>query len=259
MNYLSKDTRKKRNKVILILFLVIFLFFYSEVKSIFFKVFEFVVYPLWKTETYLDNSTFNPFGFLVSKKKLLITKEQLEKDIFEAEMMLSDRNALLKENLELKHILGRVDNRDFILASVLSRPNKSTYDSLIIDLGIDSGIKNGSNVFAFGDIFIGKIDEVDKKTSRVKLFSSPKEKQEVMIGFNNIVAIATGKGAGNFEVEVPREAIVNIGDPVVAVGTNSSFFGSVEEIISEPINPFKTVLFKSAINIFELKWIQVEK
>jgi len=259
MNYLSKDTRKKRNKISLIIFLVVFIFFYSEIKNIFFNVFELVVYPLWKTETYLDNSVINPFGFLVSKKKLLIVNEQLKKDIFEAETILSDRSVLLKENLELKQILGRVDNRDFILASVLAKPNKSIYDSLIIDLGSDSGIKRGNDVFAFGNILIGKIDEVGKKTAKVKLFSSPKEKQEVMVGFSNIVVTATGKGAGNFEVEVPRDATVDIGDPVVAVGINNPFFGSVEEIISEPINPFKIVLFKSAVNIFELKWIQIEK
>ena len=259
MNYLSKDSRKKRNNFFLFLFLIVFLFFYSELKNVFFGVFEFISYPVWVSENYINEHTINPSGFLISKKTLLFANEQLKKDLNEAELMLSDRNALLKENLELKEIMGRTNNQNLILASVLAKPNISVYDTVIVDAGNNIDIKEGSKVFVLGNILIGEVEEVNNRTSKIKLFSSPKEKLEVMIGFGNIITVATGKGAGNFEMEVPRDVDVEVGDPVVSVGINSPTLGSVEEIISDPINPFKKVLFKSPVNLFEIKWVQILK
>ncbi|MBU1557916.1 hypothetical protein KKC45_03060 [Patescibacteria group bacterium] len=239
--------------------LVLVVFFYSNLIKSFSGLFQSVITPIWVAENKISENTANPLGFLSSKKDLIIKNEQLQEDIITAEMMLADRNLLLKENLELKEIMGRSDSSDFILASVLNKPNVSEYDSLIIDAGNSLGVKIGDKVTVLGDVIIGEIVEVGTKTSKVKLYSSSGEETETMVGLFNISATAVGKGGGNFEIKIPRGVEVEIGDPISSYGLNAPVFGSVEEIISSPADSFKILLFKSPINIFELKWVQILK
>lgn len=260
MNYHSKDNRGKKTKWFFAILLLVVLFFYSNVTGFLQKTLQVFIYPVWIAESYLDESAINPFGFLLSKKKLLIANEQLKKDITEAELMLGDRKVLLKENVELKEILGRRSNLEkIVLASILAKPNRSLYDTLIVDAGENLNIKKGDKVFALGNILIGVVDEVDKKTSKIKLFSSQQEKIDVMVGFYNVNAVAIGKGGGNFEIKLPRDTEVDMGGIVTMTGLNSPVLGSIEEIISDPADPFKTLLFKSPVNMFELKWVQILK
>ncbi len=257
MNYHSRDNKNKKTKWFFVVVLVVVMFFYSEVIGAFSGLFQSIISPIWVAENNLSATTINPLGFLVSKKQLLLSNEQLRKDVSEAEMMLADRNLLLKENLELKEIMGRVRVDDFVLASVLSKPNVSEYDTLIVDAGRDLNIKEGDKVLVLGDILVGEVAEVDKKTSKIKLHSSSKEEVEVMVGLFNVSATAVGKGGGNFEIKIPRGVDVEVGDPVASYGLNAPVFGSVEEIISTPADSFKTLLFKSPVNFFEIKWVQI--
>ena len=72
-----------------------------------------------------------------SKETLEGRNDELEKEVQELRLKLLSKDLLLKENKELKAILGRVSNQRAILATVLSRPNNSPYDTLIIDIGKD--------------------------------------------------------------------------------------------------------------------------
>lgn len=260
MSYRLKDNRGKKKKWFFVIFLLFLLFFYSNITNFLQKTLQVFIYPVWITENYLDENTINPFGFLASKKELLVFNEELKKDLVEAELMLVDRGVLLKENLELKEILGRSGNiENTVLVAILAKPNRSLYDTLIVDAGKNLDIKKGDKVFALGNVLIGVVDEVDEKTSKVKLFSSQQEKIDVTLGFYNINVIAVGKGGGNFEIRLPRDTEVDVGEIVTMSGFNSPVLGSIEEIISDPVDPFKTLLFKSPVNMFELKWVQILK
>ncbi|MDP3962278.1 MAG: rod shape-determining protein MreC, partial [bacterium] len=133
------------------------------------------------------------------------------------------------------------------------------YDVFILDIGDDKGLKKGDRVYARGDILIGEIAEVNGRTSKAKLYSSSGEKFGVLIGDKNIQATATGKGGGTFEIVLPHDTKIAVGDSVAVPDLTDSFFGNVEDVISEPTNPFSTVLFRQPINIYELKWLMVEK
>lgn len=253
----SRQSKKK--KFFWLILIVLVLFFYSKVIVFSQEVFKALAYPIWVAETTLDEKTLNPFGFLVSKKKLLLENEQLIQDINEAEMMLADRNLLLKENIELKEIMGRREDDNLILASVLSKPNNSLYDSFVIDAGKDFNLSIGDKVFAFGNILIGEISEVDGTTSKVKLYSSPGEQISVLVGLFNVEGTAVGRGAGNFEIILPRDTDIGLGEPVSIAGMRSSVLGSIEYVTENPIDSFKGFLFKSPVNLFELKWVQILK
>ena len=97
---------------------------------------------------------FQNFGIYFESKKLLNIENEnlkLEKNLNEAR--ISNYNTILDENIKLKEILGRIsENKKMIVAGILSRPNKSPYDTLIIDIGVKDGAYVGQNVFALGNI-----------------------------------------------------------------------------------------------------------
>jgi len=259
MNYHSRDKKKGKFKTFAILILVIILF-YSGIVKTFFGMFGFLFYPVWSIENNVSENYLNPFSFLEGKKQLLIENKILQEKNDKTNVLIANNSLLLKENVELKEILGRSKSPDdFVLASVLNSPNISEYDSLIIDAGKKTGIKKKDKVYAWGNILIGEVSEVSKKTSKIKLYSSSGEEIKVLIGLYNLKATALGKGAGNFQVKVPRGSYVRVGDSISSVGLNAPVFGFVEEIESDIRDSFKTIFFKSPINLFELKWVQIQK
>ena len=89
------------------------------------------------------------------------------------------------------------------------------------------------------------------------MYSSYGEKTLVLIGQNNVEKEAIGIGSGNFKVEMPREADVKEGDTIVIPSISPNIFGVVEKVQFKATDSFQNVLFKSPINILELKWVEV--
>ena len=136
-----------------------------------------------------------------------------------------------EENILLKELLGRQisDLDTAILAVVLTRPSVSLYDTFVIDIGEDFGVKDGDRVLVSGDIFIGTVDEVHGNTSIVKLFSSPGVFTPVFIGHENISVNAAGVGGGNFIAKLPRGVDVEKGYVVTMSDINTRVFAVIEE------------------------------
>lgn len=143
------------------------------------------------------------------------------------------------------------------VAGILSKPNKSPYDTLVIDAGENENIEVGNLVFALGNIPIGKVAEVYGDTAKVTLFSSAREKTEVVLSGQNAFVEIIGRGGGNFEMTLPRDFIVEAGREVVLPGINPYVVARVVTIISDPRDAFSKALLVSPVNIFELKFVEV--
>ena len=146
-----------------------------------------------------------------------------------------------------------------ILYSILSKPDQSPYDTLIIDAGETEDIKTGSLVFALGDIPIGRIQEVYEQSSKAVLFSSPKEKTEVVISGTDIFMQISGRGGGNFEMVVSRDLELLRGTAVLLRGIEPYLVANVVAISTDPRDALKRAILTSPVNIQELKFVQVEK
>lgn len=169
---------------------------------------------------------------------------------------------LQNENTQLKSLLGRPDaenQKHRMLAYILKKPPFSAYDIFIIDLGSNNGIKVKDKVYALGDVLVGEIIEVEGMSSKVKLYSSSGEKYEVLIGNRAIQVSALGKGGGNFEAILPREVGINEGEIVTVPNISSSVFGVVQKVIVDPARYLSTILFSQPVNLYEQKWLLVEK
>jgi cell shape-determining protein MreC len=253
------NNRNKSRKFFWFILVILIIFAYPKISGLFSGLFQSTASPFLEKQKKVEESTPNFFGFFSSKNKLLSENDELKRKLEDTQMVLTDRNLLLKENLELKEIMGRLVTNDMVLASVLAKPNASLYDTAIIDAGNNLKIKVGDKVFVSGNILVGEIVEVSKNNSKVKFYSSFKEQVSVMVGLYNIEATAIGRGAGNFEIKLPRDIDIKVEDPIFIAGTESRILGNVAEIIFDPKDPFQLILVKSPVNLFELKWVQILK
>jgi len=175
-----------------------------------------------------------------------------------------DENAYVKaleiENDQLKDVLGRTpDKDDRILSVILSRPPQTPYDSLIIDIGQDQDLSSGDLVYAESNYLIGYVDTVYSYSSAVKLFSSPDQKLNVLIGSSTVPVVAEGRGSGNFYIRVPENITVNVGDPIMVPSLDSIILGSAEKVESGQGDAYTYVYFKLPVMLNTLQYVQIKK
>jgi rod shape-determining protein MreC len=197
---------------------------------------------------------------LTPKKVILAENTDLKNQIETYKAQLLELQMTRDENEKLRTELSYIKSpNDVIVAGVLAKPSESLYNSLVIDQGSRNGIVVGQLVVTQGNIGLGKVSSVSANTATVELFSGPQFDSNLVMKNQNITVPAKGKGAGNFEIHIPREIVVTDGDilglpeyPNVAVGV-------VKSILFDPRDPFQTVLARTPVNIQELNFVEVVK
>lgn len=272
MSYLldKKNQRKKifSGAIFVFVFLIIF----------YFRV------GVWNGFSYVTSKIFSPFlvvgrgvsekfgslhTYFLSKNSLYQNNLNLKSDLESYQAQISNYNTVVADDATLKDMLGRNDTKTkTMVATILSKPNKSLYDTLVIDIGSKNGIKVGSVVLSLGYTIqgdpigvvpIGKVSEVYDTTSKVVLFSNPGEHTQVVTSQKDVYAEVVGRGGGNFEMVLPKGSAMQKGDQVVLPGINSYIVGIVQTILSDPRDAFAKALISSPVNIQELKFVEVEE
>ncbi len=221
--------------------------------SVFPGLFTAVARPFWRVEYSISS------GQLDSVESLLAANQDLSRKLDESEVRSRSATELNSENDQLKALMGRASTTDRILAAVIAKPPFAPYDELLLDIGSDTGLIAGNMVYATGMIPIGRITDVLTHSSKVLLFSSPGQTFSVQIGGANVPATAVGQGGGQYSAELPRTTAVSQGDPVSIPSLKSNLYGIVSAVVSDPSEPFETILFAPPVNIYQLRWVLVEK
>src|SRR3989344_7834388 len=263
MNYLL-DKKAKRKKFLQIGIFVLLCFVLFYFRSGIFNKLSFASHATFRPILVLGNNFGDRLGsvgaFFSSKNSLRQENENLKLELDESRVLMTNYNSLQAENTSLKEILGRKDasggeERQMILAAILSKPKQSPYDTLIIDVGTGQGLQTGDIVFAFSSVPIGRVAETYSNSSKIILFSNSGEKTQVAI--HDIFFEIVGRNGGNFEIAVPKDFIIQKGDQAVLPGINPYVVAIVEAIISDPRDSFQKALLTSPVNIQELKFVEV--
>jgi cell shape-determining protein MreC len=263
MNYLhdKKKERATRNIIIWIVFLGLIIFLLSRpaisnsLKSLASKI----GIPFWKGHVLVIDAGVGAQSVFTSKSALIRERDALQNQIATLQAQLAEKDATIALDTEIKNIVDKRGAHDFIIAAILSKPNRSIYDTLVIDLGEKDGVKFGAKVFGAGIVPLGTISEVFASTSTVKLYSNPGEKFQVVVLGKDISTEATGKGGQNFEMTFPRDVEIPIGSSVALPGFPTQPFATVEKVMFDPRDPFQNVLLRSLVNVQELQIVQIEK
>jgi rod shape-determining protein MreC len=256
----KRINRKKiitRNVVIIGLFLFISL---SGALGFLGKLFNFIGRPIWKAQNTVVEGV-SGMGYLIrTKSSVFKENESIKKENADLKLSMIDYDTLKKENDSLKELLGRLPQKEnFTLANILAKPNRSPYDTIIIDIGKDLDVLEGEKVFANSNIPIGEIGKVYANNSLVILYSNPGQTTDAMLEGSNANVELVGRGGGNFEMTVPNELATDNGLTVVLPSSKSEVIAVIDGIISRPTDPVKKVILHSPVNIQSLKWVQIKR
>lgn len=257
MNYLLG--KKNRRIFILIFFLLALAGLWSYAGGSLRHASSGLARPLWKTGKNIGSVWSGFIDGWRAKSALESENQMLKEEVAELELRLAGTAEIFEENAKLKEILGRAGGREVFLAAVLAKPNRSPYDTLIIDLGSRDGLVAGADVFAYGDVLIGKIMEVFPNSSKAGLFSTAGQKSDIVLAGQDVYLPAVGRGGGVFEISAPRDLEISEGAELLLPGLERRVLAVVTKIISDPRDPVQTVLATSPVNIQHLRWVEVEK
>lgn len=257
MNYRLDKRYKKRNRIILGVIIAIFIFFMFQNGKLDWlsNILNRAVNPIWKTEVAFTDVFLKEVFH--SKKDLMRQNEMLKNKLAESEVLLQKFELLSEENESLKEIFLRTTTEDLILGTILSKPTKTPYGTLIIDIGEEEGVKPEDLVFALGNVVVGEIESVEKNSSKVILYSAPGYISQVTLENTGRYFNAKGRGGDAFDVSFPRDLPIEEGQLFLYPSINNYVVGVVEKILFDPRDSFKEVLFRSPVNMQELKWVEV--
>ena len=167
------------------------------------------------------------------------------------------------ENKELKELINNyASSSNKILAKIIVDHNSPFLKSIIINKGSKDGIKIGTNVYD-QSYLVGKVIEVNYKTSRVLLLSDLNSNVPVTIAPQNIQAIITGTGSNYGQIKYIKDGFLEeFTDQsiIYTSGTGAIFksgipIGKVGNIEDNSSNKFNVEFFS---DFSQLKYVFAE-
>ena len=224
--------------------------------SAFPTLFEAAARPFWRIDLAAQSGAFSSNAGLLAENESL----RLQLADLQASIASSSVAAVIAQDRELLAAAGRATTspRRYVLGAVLARPPAVPYDELILDAGADEGVASSSLVYSPEKVLIGQVTGVLPHSATAMLFSSPHETYDVLIGPAHIPATAIGQGGGQYRASVPHGSGIQAGDIVSDSALYDRPFGIVASVVTDPSDPFDTVLFAPPVNIYQLRFVLVD-
>ena len=175
-------------------------------------------------ENFLKNTFFEIREYSTFFQNYKLDKEELNQLKSKA---ISDKITEF-ENKELKALINNyILSSDKLLAKIIVDHDSPYLKSIIINKGSKDKIKIGTNIYD-RSYLIGRVVEVNYKTSRVLLLSDLNSNVPVTIAPQNIQAIITGTGENYGEIKYIKDGISNIilEDSIVYTSGTGAIFKS---------------------------------
>jgi len=202
------------------------------------------------------------YFFFVSKRQLMLNARELSAKLSRTEALLLDREILLSENRILKEQLGSgvEGQKARRVAAVLATPPKSPYDTAVISIGSEDGVRMG-DLALFGSVALGSVSAVFSHTSLVAFFSTAGVKTDVVILHGNatIPVEAEGRGGGEFRAVLPKGVPVAAGDYVTMPGFNPAVLAVVAAVEANEADSFQIVRFRNPISLESLRLLEIQE
>ncbi len=258
----DNERKAKRKKILGIILGGVFLvlIFHSPVEGVLSNIFQFISRPFFV----IENNTrekISAYSYLLSSKNSLLEENKRLKDALDLVAIEAySREALRKENDELKLMLGRHTGRTILLARVLANPGRAPYDTLIIDAGSADGLALNMRVFVGGDFVIGEVTRLFAHSAMVTLYSSDGNELPVTIqktGTSSVPTIGYGIGGGNFRSILPKGLNIIPGDLVDVPAIATQYAGVVNGVKKSEGSSLQEIYFKLPLNIYTLRYVYI--
>lgn len=207
----------------------------------------------WK----FSNGDFSVSFVLKDKKHLERDIVDLKDTIQDLELEILRTEIVRKENEDLKTSLGYLGSEPAILTSIILRPNRTLYNSLVVDAGSRQGVKVGDIMLAHGLVAVGRVVDVRENISHVQIFSQSDASSVLSHAPTNTPVDVVGRGGSAFTFTVQRDIEISEGDILTLPGSRGYIVGLIEKVSFNQTDPFQTVLARSVVNINELRFVEI--
>ena len=205
-------------------------------------------------DTFIEVTDYTTFFNDYKKKRLELSK--LKSNFVSSEIIQN-------ENRELKELINDyVSTSDKILAKIIVDHESPFLKSIIINKGSKDNIKIGTNIYD-QSYLVGRVIEVNFKTSRVLLLSDLNSNVPVTIAPQNIQAIVTGSGDNYGQIKYIKDGLSKEFDEesiIYTSGTGAIFksgipIGTLEIIRENSSNEFSVEFYS---DFSQLKYVFAE-
>ena len=208
--FLKKSTKQKFSLLTLALFSVLIIslssFDFKIIRYLKIGINEFVYrssFIVSIPENFIKNSFFEVKSYTSFFKDYKKNKDELES----LKSNYISNEIIQFENIELKELINDyVSSSDKILAKIIVDHDSPYLKSIIINKGSKDNIRIGTPIYD-QSYLVGRVIEVNYKTSRVLLLSDLNSNVPVTIAPQNIQAIITGSGDYYGEIKYTKEKI----------------------------------------------------
>ncbi len=195
---------------------------------------SYLMRPFYSVRVWIADSMSPVSSFFTSRAELAREIESLKEDMNRAIYDAQRLTVLEEEILALRKESESGVSR--ILADVVRHPNDTPYDTIVLNKGVDGGIKESAFVYV-RNVPIGTVARVFSRSSLVVLFSTPGIKTPVYIHGAHVFAQAEGQGGGVLRVSVPQGVTLTVGDVVTVPVGDTDIYGEIAYIESVASNP----------------------
>jgi len=214
---------EKNNLRVFLLFSIACLFIYFDnFNQKYFKNIKAVINDAVAHSSYIITwpikEALNVPGYVMHIVTLNKENEQIRTLQEETQKLIADNKFLRQENQKTQRFIQEEKKyqNETIAAKVILRVNTITASSMTINKGAGDGIKIGSPVVKNNNL-IGQIEEVNYKSSRVKLLSDINSNIPVLIGELSTQAIFSGDPSSKSEFNInylPKNFLLKSGDSI---------------------------------------------
>ncbi|MFA5142807.1 MAG: rod shape-determining protein MreC [Candidatus Omnitrophota bacterium] len=201
-----------------------------------------------------------PFGSLREENRLLRERISLLSRKIEELRIVSSDNDRLKELLNFRKTVPFIT----IPAQVIGRDPSNWSNSIILDKGINSGVRQNKAVLSTRGL-VGRVLEVGRYSSKVLLVTDPNSKVGVMIQRNRQGGILVGRPDGRCRmIYIALDSDVMPGDKVITAGFGTIFpkdilVGEVLKVERAPGRLYKSAIIKTADDLSKLEEVMCIK
>lgn len=251
--------------IILICLFVFFLFNFFLSAALPSKIFNAVILSPMRVSSVILRKTTGFFEVFIHIKTLKNENSQLRlnNQLLVAENIklkeVSVENDFLRKALNLEKKYGY----DLIPARIIGRDAVVFSNSVVIDGGENYGIKKEMAVISSDGVFFGLIKTVNSTFSQVTPITASGESINVITQESRVDGILRGEYGTSVVLElIPQDETIEIGEAIITSGINDKIprgilAGYVQNVQSEPNNPFQKAQIKTNISSNRGEWVYV--
>lgn len=211
--------------------------------------------------------SFDDLSFSLDSKSNLKQKNiKLRRKLAKQQIKKSKIKALKRENNKLKQTLNFYKKKNYteIGAKVIGKDIQQISETILINKGSSSGIEKGDPVIFLDGALIGKIAQVNKKSSIVRLLYDSKARVAGTI-LNKDISIGMIQGGLGVNIQmkyIPQNEQITIGDKIITSGLSKQIpyglvIGTVKSVKQEPDQPFQKAEIAPVLDLNKVNIVTV--